>query len=55
MIKSGQETRQRMARGKPEEQAGDCDILGRLSGAGVGTACQTWGSNMEGARSPRPS
>lgn len=30
----GQETKQRMAQGKAEEQARVCDTLGRLSGAG---------------------
>lgn len=45
----GQETKQRMAQGKAEEQARVCDTLGRLSG----TACRAWGGKVAGARSPR--
>lgn len=43
----------RMAHGKAEEQARACDILGKLSGAGVHTACQIGRSAVAGTRSPR--
>lgn len=35
-----------MARRKAEEHSRACDILGKLSGAGAGTACHTGGGDQ---------